>query len=216
MEGLNQDRKDNMPFGTIPLRYLSVSSENRAQSNMDNLTFILGGARSGKSALAEQRAREYGRSVIYCATAEILDEEMRDRVARHRSRRPSEWRTVEAPHDAAGKLAAALAEEEADCVLFDCLSILSSNVLLSLDEKVGEAEAFAALCEQELDALFALIAAHPQTRFILVSNEVGMGVVPAYKLGRTYRDLLGRANQAAAARAGEVIFMIAGIPLRIK
>ena len=183
---------------------------------LDNLTFILGGARSGKSALAEQRAREYGENVIYCATAEVLDHEMEDRVARHQSRRPQSWRTVEAPHGAAGKLAAALKNRQADCVLFDCLSILTSNVLLSLDENVGEAEAFDALCARELDELFTLIAAHPETHWFLVSNEVGMGVVPAYKLGRTYRDLLGRANQAAAARAGEVIFMIAGIPLRIK
>ena len=185
-------------------------------SALDNLTFILGGARSGKSAFAEQRALEYGDDVIYCATAEILDHEMEDRVARHRSRRPQLWRTVEAPHKAAEKLEGAIKEKAAKCVLFDCLSILSSNVLLSMDENTGEAEAFSALCEQELDALFSLIASHPKTHWLLVSNEVGMGVVPAYKLGRTYRDLLGRANQAAAARAGEVVFMIAGIPLRIK
>ena len=75
---------------------------------------------------------------------------------------------------------------------------------------------FEILCERELDSLFELIASHPETHWLLVSNEVGMGIVPAYKMGRTYRDLLGRANQAAAARAGEVIFMIAGIPMKIK
>ena len=180
-----------------------------------NLTFILGGARSGKSSYAEKRAREFGDDVIYCATAEILDEEMRDRVSRHQSRRPSAWRTVEAPHKAAEKLKTALTEQNASCVLFDCLSILSSNVLLSLDENVGEADAYLALCEQELDSLFRLIAETPHTHWLIVSNEVGMGVVPAYKLGRTYRDMLGRANQAAAARAAEVIFMIAGIPVSL-
>lgn len=184
--------------------------------NLSNLTFILGGARSGKSALAEQRAREFGDSVIYCATAEILDDEMERRVALHRSRRPENWRTAEAPHYAAECLKAALAEQPAGCILLDCLSVLTSNVLLSLDENVSEADAFTALREQELDALLDLIAETPQTRWIIVSNEVGMGVVPAYKLGRTYRDLLGRANQAAAAAAGEVVFMIAGIPMRIK
>ena len=184
--------------------------------SLENLTFILGGARSGKSALAEQRAAEFGSSVIYCATAEILDEEMEKRIAIHQSRRPKGWRTVEAPQHAAEKLHAELNSRGADCVLFDCLSVLTSNVLLTLDENVSEADAFSALRARELDALLELIEKTPETHWILVSNEVGMGVVPAYKLGRTYRDLLGRANQAAAAAAGEVLFMIAGIPMKIK
>ena len=184
--------------------------------SLPNLTFILGGARSGKSSLAEARAREYGDNVIYCATAEILDDEMKDRVRRHRERRPQPWRTVEAPRKAAEKLAAAMKENAADCVLFDCLSVLSSNVLLSLYENIGEAAAFEALRQRELDALLRLVAAYPKTQWIIVSNEVGMGVVPAYTVGRTYRDMLGRANQAVAAKAAEVIFMIAGIPLVIK
>ena len=183
---------------------------------LKNLTFILGGARSGKSSLAEQRAREYGDSVIYCATAEILDEEMEKRIAIHRSRRPAGWRTAEAPHNAADTLRAALREERAACVLLDCLSVLTSNVLLTLDENIAEADAFAELRTQELDDLLELISETPETHWIIVSNEVGMGVVPAYKLGRTYRDMLGRANQAAAAAAGEVIFMIAGIAVPIK
>lgn len=183
---------------------------------LSNLTFILGGARSGKSALAEERAREFGDDVIYCASAQVLDDEMRDRVARHQQRRPQAWRTVEAPSHAAEKLEHALAEKSARCVLFDCLSILTSNLLLTLNENIGEAKAFEILCERELNSLFELISSQPETHWLLVSNEVGMGIVPAYKLGRTYRDLLGRANQAAAARAGEVIFMVAGIPVVIK
>ncbi len=184
--------------------------------SLANLTFILGGARSGKSSLAEQRTMEYGSSVIYCATAEVLDDEMEKRVAIHRSRRPEGWRTVEAPSGAAQKLKDELTGRNADCVLFDCLSILTSNVLLTLDENVSESEAFSVLRSRELDALLQLIEDTPRTHWFLVSNEVGMGVVPAYKLGRTYRDLLGRANQAAAAAAGEMIFMVAGIPVRIK
>ena len=183
---------------------------------LQNLTFILGGARSGKSSYAEQRARETGSSVIYCATAEILDDEMAARVVKHRSRRPETWHTVEAPSDTAEKLRSALAEYHAESVLLDCLSVLASNVLLSLPEDIDEAAAFEALRERELDKLLALISQTPEIRWIIVSNEVGMGVVPAYKLGRTYRDLLGRANQAVAAAAGEVTFMIAGIPVRIK
>lgn len=195
----------------------SENSINEAPGDsLPNLTFILGGARSGKSALAEARAREYGDNVIYCATAEVLDEEMKDRVMRHRERRPQPWRTVEAPRKAAEKLSAAMKEKAADCVLFDCLSVLSSNVLLSLYENIGEAAAYEALYRRELDALFQLIAEFPDTHWIIVSNEVGMGVVPAYKLGRNYRDVLGRANQAVAAKAAEVIFMVAGIPMKIK
>ncbi len=182
---------------------------------LGNLSFILGGARSGKSAYAEQRARGSGDAVIYCATAEILDEEMANRVRLHQERRPHNWRTVEAPRMAAAKLETALAEQKAGCVLFDCLSVLSSNVLLSLDENVGEKEAFSALCANELDALLDLVSRTPRVYWFIVSNEVGMGVVPAYKLGRTFRDMLGRANQAVAARAGEVIFMVAGIPVPI-
>ena len=123
--------------------------------SLANLTFILGGARSGKSSLAEQRAMEYGSSVIYCATAEVLDDEMEKRVAIHRSRRPEGWRTVEAPSGAAQKLKDELTGRNADCVLFDCLSILTSNVLLTLDENVSESEAFSVLRSRELDALLA-------------------------------------------------------------
>ena len=186
------------------------------KENLNNLTFILGGARSGKSAYAEQQAGHYRDSVIYCATAEILDGEMMQRVRLHRERRPAAWRTVEAPRRASEKLAEALAAAPAACVLIDCLSVLSSNVLLSLDENIGEKEAYAALLEQELDSLLDLIARTPETHWFIISNEVGMGVVPAYKLGRTYRDMLGRANQALAAAAGEAVFMIAGIPMKIK
>ena len=183
---------------------------------LSNLTFILGGARSGKSALAEQRAREFGDDVLYCATAEVLDDEMRDRVMRHQERRPASWLTVEAPHHAAEKLEQALSEKKVSCVLFDCLSILASNVLLTLNENVGEAEAFEVLCEEELNALLDLIKRHPEVHWLIVSNEVGMGVIPAYKLGRTYRDLMGRANQLLASYATEVLFLIAGIPVEIR
>lgn len=183
---------------------------------LSNLTFILGGTRSGKSAYAEQRAKEFGENVLYCATAEILDDEMRDRVNRHQQRRPKTWRTVEAPKKAAEKLTVALSQTPAQCVLFDCLSILTSNLLLTLNDSIGEGKAFEILCQNELDNLFGLIEAHRETHWLIVSNEVGMGVVPAYRLGRTYRDLLGRANQAVAACAGEVIFMIAGIPVKVK
>lgn len=183
---------------------------------MKNLTFILGGARSGKSSYAEKLASAYGERVVYAATAVVLDEEMRERVKMHRSRRPGAWATVEAPHGVAEKLRPVLAGGERDCVLLDCLAVLSSNVLLGEPEGLSESAYYSALKEQELDPLLALIRDFPAVDFIVVSNEVGMGVVPAYDLGRRYRDLLGRANQLMAAEADHFYFMIAGVPLNVK
>ena len=185
-------------------------------NTLPNLTFVLGGERSGKSSFTEQRAREIGDHVIYCATAVVMDEDMRNRVALHQARRPQAWRTVEAPRRVAEKLRAALEENPADCVLLDCLSVLTSNALLNMRENINEKAAYDALCEQELNALLKLIADFPETHWLIVSNEVGMDVVPAYQLGRTYRDVLGRANQFFAAAASEVYFLVAGIPMKIK
>lgn len=183
---------------------------------MNNLTFILGGARSGKSTFAEQLAKETGEAVLYAATAEILDEEMRERVRQHRIRRPGTWGTVECPHEAAGTIRAGLRETPYSCVLLDCLSILASNTLLSIPEDLSEAEIYETFYQKELQPLLTLVSDHPETRFIIVSNEVGMGVVPATPLGRKFRDLLGRANQCAAASAGDFYFTLAGVPIQIK
>lgn len=179
------------------------------------LTLILGGARSGKSSYAEKLAAERGRSVAYVATAQAWDNEMSLRIANHKADRPANWQTVEAPTQVGEAIAAA--ERQAggwDVVLLDCLTLLASNVLLTLPEPVEVSAAEAAL-RVEMNALLAAYA-NSRASWILVSNEVGLGIVPAYPLGRVYRDALGRANQQLAAVADEVLFMVAGLPMKVK
>lgn len=177
------------------------------------LTLILGGARSGKSTYAETQAAQHGEHVLYVATAEAWDEEMRARIAAHRRQRPPTWRTVEAPRQPGAAIAAALTPETR-CVLLDCLTLLANNVIIALPEGCDERAASAAL-NAELDLL--LEAYHQSNAaWFIVSNEVGLGIVPAYPLGRLYRDALGRANQRLAAVAGHVVFMVAGLPMTLK
>lgn len=173
------------------------------------LILILGGARSGKSRLAEELAGRLGRRVLYLATAEAGDAEMARRIVQHRERRPPNWRTAEAPV----RVGAALRREagDADVVLLDCLTLLASNLLLQLGDEPKEQVA-ARLIEGELDELLAAYEAGSAS-LIVVSNEVGWGLVPPYPLGRVYRDLLGWAHQRLAARADGVYLVVAGIPL---
>ena len=179
------------------------------------LIFILGGARSGKSSYAEQLAAQRGTHVTYVATAQAWDEEMAVRIANHKAQRPAHWRTVEAPQQVGSALAAAeAAGGECEGVGVDCLTLLASTVMLALPEPVGVAAAEDAL-RAEVDALLAAYAESRAT-WIIVSNEVGLGIVPSYPLGRVYRDALGRANQQLAAAADEVLFMVAGLPMRVK
>jgi adenosylcobinamide kinase/adenosylcobinamide-phosphate guanylyltransferase len=179
------------------------------------LTLILGGARSGKSSYAERLATQRGTRVAYIATAQAWDEEMALRIANHQAQRPPHWRTIEAPT----RVGAAIATAEAkagdwEVVLLDCLTLLASNVILTLPEPVEIAAAEEAL-GVEIEALLAAYQAS-KAHWIIVSNEVGLGIVPAYPLGRVYRDALGRANQQFAALADEVLFMVAGLPMRVK
>lgn len=179
----------------------------------DKLIFILGGARSGKSSHAQQLALALGGAdVLFMATAEARDAEMCDRIAAHRAERPAGWRTVEAPMRVAGQIGPAAAG--ARVVLVDCLTLLVSNVMLAAGDETSPQQAEAAALT-EIDALLAAICASPAT-WIVVSNEVGLGLVPPYPLGRVYRDALGRANQRFAAAADQVLFMVAGLPLQIK
>ncbi len=176
------------------------------------LIFLLGGARSGKSRYAAQWAREHGGRVLFVATAEAQDAEMSRRIADHRARRPAEWRTLEAPREAARQIADCVGDY--DVLLLDCLTMLTSNILLELPESTRQDEANAAALA-EVDRLLELYASSDAT-WLLVSNEVGMGVVPPTRLGVLYRDMLGRANQRVAERADEVILLVAGIPWRLK
>ncbi len=175
------------------------------------LTLILGGARSGKSAYAERYCKERGEAVLFVATALALDEEMKLRIANHKSSRPANWITLETPSSVGQAIRSAPATP---LVLLDCMTLLATNVLLNLPEGVGEREYQQAL-EAELDALLAAYRDHPG-EWLIVSNEVGMGLVPPYPLGRLFRDGLGRVNQRLAAAADCVLLLVAGIPLVVK
>lgn len=176
------------------------------------VVLILGGARSGKSDYAQRLAGEMGKPVLYVATATVGDEEMAKRIARHRAARPAHWRTVEAPTGVGQMLAKVLGDGEV--VLLDCLTLLVYNLLMELGE-TADADVLESRVTAELEELLTVCAAH-RAALIMVSNEVGMGLVPPYPMGRVYRDVLGRANQWLAGRAEQVIFMVAGLPMVLK
>lgn len=164
-------------------------------------TLVLGGARSGKSRLAESLALEAADDrPVYIATAEAGDAEMAERIAAHAARRTGRWSTVEAPHDLAG----ALRDAGGRVVLVDCLTLWLSNTMLA---------------ERDIEAangdLLAALARRPAPT-LLVSNEIGLGLVPETPLGRAFRDAQGRLNQRVAAAADCVVFVAAGLPLRLK
>lgn len=176
------------------------------------LTLILGGARSGKSAYAQRLAERHGGRVLYVATAEAGDAEMAARIAAHQAERPQHWRTLEAPRQTGDAIRRH--QNDADVVLVDCLTLLANNVIAPLPEPVAQETAEAAL-DAEVDALLAAYAASAGA-WIVVSNELGLGVVPPYPLGRVFRDAVGRANQRLAAVADQVVFMVAGLPVEVK
>lgn len=168
---------------------------------------ILGGARSGKSAYALERARALGGRTAFVATAEPLDPEMAARIARHRRGRPPDWATVEAPLDLASALETL--DGKADTVVVDCLTLWVSNRLLRDP----------ALLEERLLAEAGRLAARvtrPPYALIVVSNEVGSGVHPETALGRRFRDCLGLVNQTLARAAHEVVLLVAGCPTWLK
>jgi adenosylcobinamide kinase/adenosylcobinamide-phosphate guanylyltransferase len=178
-------------------------------SSAHQITLVLGGARSGKSAFAEKLALEHGQCV-YLATAECSDDEMKRRIAGHRARRAEQvrstprrrWRTVEAPID----LAAAIRREAApqQCLLVDCLTVWLGN-LMHHEQDIDSAR----------EALLESLAEAPGP-MVLVASEVGLGIVPDNALARRFRDHAGLLNQAIAAIAGQVVFVVAGLPLILK
>jgi adenosylcobinamide kinase / adenosylcobinamide-phosphate guanylyltransferase len=179
---------------------------------MSRSTLILGGARSGKSSYAQSLAEASGKSVTFLATAQALDEEMSVRIQKHRAERPAGWETLEIPCD----LASHLPQIKSEVVILDCVTLLVSNLLMQFvqDDLVNE-KPFLSAVEKEIEDLIAAI--HVQNReWFIISNEVGLGLVPPYPMGRVYRDGLGWANQRLAREADKVILMVAGIPTTIK
>ena len=173
-----------------------------------SIIFVTGGARSGKSTFALEQAKATNEPVTFIATAQAFDEEMTERIARHQLERrsvenPNEWVTIEAPMD----IKTALEKTETRVVILDCLSLLVSNLLL---ENYAESEIL------ERIGKMLEIAKTTDKMLVVVSNEVGSGVVPEYPLGRLFRDVLGRANQMVAASSSEAYLLVAGLALRLK
>lgn len=166
-----------------------------------SLTFILGGARSGKSRHAEDLIAAHPAPWTYVATAQALDDEMRERIAHHRARREEGWRTVDAPLDLVDALDAI---EEGQPVLVDCLTLWLTNIMVAERDVDAESQRLA-------DCL-----GRPRGPWFVVANEVGLGIVPDNALARRFRDAAGRLNQMVAARAEGVLFMVAGLPMRVK
>ena len=178
---------------------------------------VTGGARSGKSRFAEGLAASGRAPVLYLATAEAGDDEMRTRIREHQQRRPPAWQTLEARTEV-GQALAGLGQPPGT-VLLDDLGLLVTNRLLSLSGAGDPTAETARVLDLELAAeIDSLLAAQTSGGWdlIVVTNEVGLGIVPAAPLGRVFRDAVGRANQALAARADEVYLLVAGLPLRIK
>ena len=174
---------------------------------MCHLIFITGGARSGKSRLAVQLAGKTGDKVAFIATARAGDDEMAERILLHRKSRPKEWTTIEEPIDVASAIVKAL---EYRVVIVDCLTLLLSNLMFE-NNRANDAD-------QILDAVRSLAKTSRdfEGTLIVVSNEVGMGIVPENELAREFRDLAGRANQIMAGAADEVYLCVSGIPIQIK
>lgn len=171
------------------------------------LVLILGGARSGKSTAAERMARD-GDRVLFIATAEALDEGMRRRIENHRRYRPRHWHVLEEPLHLSEALIPLV--DRYDTFILDCVTLWVSNLLLKEEPEVDVEPGALQAVERLLEVIQAAGG-----RWILVSNEVGQGIVPASRLGRTYRDLLGRVNQLVASRADRAYLMVAGLLLEL-
>lgn len=184
---------------------------------MSNLILITGGVRSGKSALAESMARNRTNDVLYVATAIPFDMEMKDRIAKHRQRRPPNWDTYEGYQD----LTRIFQGKNYEVIVLDCVTIMISNLILDLMDRD-----FEKLLGEDWDKIEAIImnevkefldeAARRAATVIMVTNEVGFGIVPENKMARVFRDIAGRINQYIASRAAEVYLVVCGLPQKIK
>lgn len=171
---------------------------------MNKITFILGGARSGKSSYALELAKKH-KNVAFIATCQALDEEMKKRIKLHQNSRPRHWRTFEESQDVVSILKKM--HNKFDCIIIDCLTLLVSNLLLDSEDIKS--------IESKIEKILTDLK-NKNAHVLIVSNEVGLGVVPANKLGRDFRDIAGKINQVVAGKADEVFFIASGIPLELK
>ena len=176
---------------------------------------LTGGVRSGKSDYAEKLAKISKDSVLFVATAVAFDEEMCKRIEAHKKSRPSSWRTLEVTENAGKQINQNIGD--AKVVVLDCITVLTGNLLSKMIEVDGKTDSKSILKKitEEIEGILECMKSSG-AGFIIVTNEVGMGVVPNNPMGRLYRDLLGKANQLIAERVDSVIFMVSGIPLKIK
>nr|BBH95723.1 adenosylcobinamide kinase/adenosylcobinamide phosphate guanyltransferase [Thermogemmatispora argillosa] len=196
-----------------------IAETSQNQPVIEQLTFILGGARSGKSRFALRLAAATRGRVAFIATATAGDQEMAERIRRHRAERPADWYTFEEPL----RLAWAVqhAAQVADVLLLDCLTLWLSNLLQAHEQPEPEIAPLSPELEQrvigEIEQLLQVARAlQSHQRLIVVSNEVGLGLVPLSPLGRSYRDLLGLVNQRLAQAAARAYLLVAGLPLDLK
>jgi len=186
---------------------------------MAEIILITGGVRSGKSSLAETKAKELGCKVVYIATAIAFDEGMKDRISKHKSSRPSSWATIELYRNFSD-LEKNQDFIESDLILLDCMTLMVSNILLDSNVdfdkcSMEEIEHIEKIVFKEIKELLEVVTRY-EKKLIIVTNEVGMGLVPSYRLGSIFRDIAGRVNQYLAKQANEVYFTVSGIPLQIK
>jgi adenosylcobinamide kinase/adenosylcobinamide-phosphate guanylyltransferase len=173
---------------------------------------ITGGARSGKSTYAQELARKSGTPVLFVATAEAGDEDMARRIEAHRKSRPAAWTTLEATSHLGHQISENIGQ--AGTVIIDCITLLVNNIFQPYDETANAGQIEKAVVA-EIEELIECIE-HSDARFIIVTNEVGLGIVPADRVSRLYRDILGKANQMLAKHADEVYLLVAGIPMAVK
>lgn len=183
------------------------------------LILVTGGARSGKSTFAEKLCAQKGKNVAYIATAEALDEGMKARIQRHRSQRPENWETFESPQNV-DKVIKELHQKDYDIAMVDCLTVLTTNLFLSdkidwdtASRKQIDQKTKSILCE--MDQLIEAVL-NSEIPVVLVTNEVGLGIVPDNRMARIFRDIAGWVNQKVAGHAHSVYFVVSGIPLQIK
>ncbi len=186
---------------------------------MSQIIFVTGGARSGKSTFAEQTVKAFGEKIIYVATAIPFDDGMKDRIRKHKESRPDNWTTIEAFKDFDQHFSTNIVKAS-DGIIFDCITVMVTNLMMEpkvdfemvdmtfvndLEQKI----------QDEVDRLIAVVR-KLDLNIVIVSNEVGLGLVPFYKMGNFFRDIAGRINQKIASEADAVYFTVSGIPMKIK
>jgi len=185
---------------------------------MGKLIFVTGGARSGKSSFAETTIKKVGENIIYVATALAFDEEMQQRIALHKKQRPSNWYTIEAYTNISEKIENY--KGHYDGVLLDCITIMVNNIMI--DEirnwdsiSIKEGDSVEKKVTMEITNLINYIKRGDKT-FVIVTNEIGSGIVPVYQSSRLFRDIAGRANQILAKASDEAYLLVSSLPIRIK